>query len=190
MKMFAGVMLAIALAAAPHTSRHSADFRGAEAKFARIDENANKQAPEPDSTVINDAELNAYLNEGGVELPKGVRNVVFTSAPGSVTATAEVDFDRLTEGRHVSGLWMMLFSGVHDVKVNANAGAENGVGEIHVQTMELDGVPAPRAALQFLVDRFLKPKYGENVGLDTRFKMPAQIDHATLEERSVKLEQK
>jgi hypothetical protein len=44
----------------------------------------------------------------------------------------------------------------------------------------LDGVEVPRIALEYFADRFLRPKYGSAVGLDSTFHLPARIDSASL----------
>jgi hypothetical protein len=165
-------------------------YSSAESKFAQLEANSRQPQPSPEPTTISDAELNAYVNEGGVELPQGVERVNFSSTPGVVTGTARIDFEKVTAGRQARSMWMMLFTGIHDVKVVANAKGEGNTGEVHVQSMELDGVDVPRPALEFLVDRYIKPKYGNSIGLDSRFKLPARIDRATVGKAQVTLEQK
>lgn len=190
MKVLASLVAVLALTLPIYSSPHSRAYSSAEEKFAKLTANAEQPRPDPRPTVIADAELNAYLNEGGVKLPQGVDRVKFSNKPGVVTATARVDFDTLTAGRRSRSIWMMLFSGTHDVSATADAKAERGVGEVHVQSMELDGFEVPRPALEFLVERFIKPKYGDSVGLDSRFKMPARIDRATVGNGSLTLVQK
>jgi hypothetical protein len=44
--------------------------------------------------------------------------------------------------------------------------------------------------MQFLVDYYLRPKYGPNVGLDSRFPLPAHIDAAVVGNNQVAVTQR
>jgi hypothetical protein len=141
--------------------------------------------------VLTAEEINAYLAEGGVALPDGVRRVRFSSVPAVVTAGARIDFDRLTASRKVNNPWMaMLFTGVHDVSVEAQATGGSGMGAVRVESVTIDGVKVPRAAMQFLVDYYLRPKYGPNFGLDSRFPLPSHIDVAVVGNNQVAVTQR
>jgi hypothetical protein len=54
----------------------------------------------------------------------------------------------------------------------------------------IDGVKVPRAAMQFLVDYYLRPKYGPNFGLDSRFPLPSHIDVAVVGNNQVAVTQR
>jgi hypothetical protein len=54
----------------------------------------------------------------------------------------------------------------------------------------MDGVKVPRAAMQFLVDYYLRPKYGANIGLDSHFPLPAHIDAAVAGNNQVAVTQR
>jgi hypothetical protein len=120
-----------------------------------------------------------------------VWRVRFSSVPAVVTAEARIDFDRLTASRKVNNPWMaMLFTGVHDVSVEAQATSSSGMGAVRVESVTIDGVKMPRAAMQFLVDYYLRPKYGPNFGLDSRFPLPAHIDAAVVGNNQVAVTQR
>jgi hypothetical protein len=156
---------------------HSAAFQDAQRKFQEIAENGRLRQPKPKTTVLTADEINAYLAEGGVALPDAVQRVHFSSLPRLVTAAARIDFDRLTAARRINNPFMAaLFTGVHDVSVEARASGEGGIGFVHVESVTIDGIKVPRAAMQFLVDYYLRPKYGPDIGLDSRFPLPAHID--------------
>jgi len=117
--------------------------------------------------------------------------VRFSSVPATVTATARIDFDRLTASRKVNNPWMaLLFTGVHEVSVEAQASGGSGMGSVRIESVTMDGVKVPRAAMQFLVDYYLKPKYGPNVGLDSHFPLPAHIDAAVAGNNQVAVTQR
>ena len=65
----------------------------------------------------------------------------------------------------------------------------NGTGTITVQSVYLDSIEVPQMALEFFVDRYLKPRY-PNVGVTSTFKLPLRIDSAIVEAGRVRLVQK
>ena len=156
---------------------HSAAFQDAQRKLQAIAENGRLAQLKPKTTVLTADEINAYLAEGGIALPDAVQRVRFSSLPRLVTAAARIDFGRLTASRRISNpLMAALFTGVHDVSVEARASGDGGIGFVLVESVTIDGIKVPRAAMQFLVDYYLRPKYGPNVGLDSRFPLPAHIN--------------
>lgn len=160
---------------------HSAAYQSAQRKLQAITENGRLARPQPQTTALTAGEINAYLAEGGMALPDGVQRVRFSSVPTVVTAAARIDFDRLTASRKINNPWMaMLFTGVHDVSVEAQASGSHGMGTVRVNSVAIDGLKVPQMALQFLVDYCLKPKYGPTVGLDSHFSLPVHIDSAVV----------
>ncbi len=172
------------------STHHSAAFLSAEKKLDFIAHNAKASPPSSAQTSLSADELSAFVNEGGVTLPKGVQNVKFSGTPGVITTTTNVDFDQITAGKSSMNPLMMLFTGVHDVTVVANAQGAGGTGTVDVQKVELDGVTVPGPALEYFVNHYLKPKYGDNVGLESRFKLPARIESARVGQNIVTVQQK
>ena len=158
-------------------------------KLDHIESNADAPAPDSRPTVMTEDEVNAYLNSGAVQLPKGVQRVRLEGQPGVITAHTRVDFDQITAGSRSINPLLALFSGVHDVEVTAHAHGERGVGYVHADHVYLDGVEVPQIALQFFVDRYLKPKYPD-IGIDSRFEMPDRIDSAAVGQHQVSVVQK
>jgi hypothetical protein len=170
------------------SATHSKAYSSAEQKFNQIQSDAN--GGKPQTTTLTADEVSAYVNEGGVTLPVGVENVKFSGRNGSVTAVTRVDFDKITAGKSSMNPLMMLFSGQHDVTVTADAQGSQGRGTVNVQTVEIDGVTVPRAALEFFVSRYLQPKYGSGVGLNNNFAMPSHVDSAVVGNNTLTLTQK
>ena len=160
-----------------------------ERKLDHIESNAQAPAPDSKPTVMTEEEVNAYVNSGAVQLPRGVQRVRLEGQAGVVTAHTRVDFDQITQGSRSINPLLALFSGVHDVEVTAHAHGERGVGHVHADHVILDGVEVPQMALQFFVDRYLKPKYPE-IGIDSRFQMPDRIDSAIVGQHQVSVVQK
>jgi hypothetical protein len=176
-------------AASGTQAMYNAAANSAEAKFRHLQQNAERNPPDQTPTVFSEREINAYLASGRVKLPTGVRRVEFTGTPGVIDATASVDFDQITAQKRSSNPLLSLFSGVHDVHAIARAQGSGGQGQIHVTRIELDGVTIPRVALQFFLDRYIRPKHPE-VSLDTTFTLPGRIDLAMVGEHQLTITQK
>jgi len=170
-------------------SRFSPAAQRCQTKFDFLERNASSKPMQRRSTQINAEELNAWFREGGYKLPQGVQKVVFSSQPDTIKANATVDFDAVKEGKRNLNPLLSIFSGVHDVEVTATASAQNGQGQVNIQTVSIDGVGVPRMALELFVNKYLKPKY-PNVGLENDFQMPYRIDTATVGNDNALLTQK
>lgn len=171
-------VLTLVLVALHGEERHSAAYNSAVNKFEWISENGQLDHPSPKPTVLSAREWNAYLNEGGVKLPDGVSSVRISSQPAVVHGDAEVDFDRLTANRTRNNPLLSLFTGKHHVTVTAQAAASGGVGTVRVDSVEFDGVQVPPFALEFFCNRYLRPRYGNAVGMDSTFRLHSRIDTA------------
>jgi len=167
----------------------SADFRSMEQKIAFLNANAKRTHPDPTPVSLTEAEANAWFNEGGVKLPKGVSNVHLTAKPGEIDGAAQVNFDEIMQGRGSSNPLYGLFTGHHDVHAVSQAGGGNGVGAIRMQSVDLDGVQIPQWALEWFVQHYLTPRY-PNVGMTSTFKLPLRIDSAVVETGKVILVQR
>jgi len=168
---------------------HSADFRAMQQKLAYLKQNAARPHPDPKPTELTEPDVNAYFNEGGVKLPKGVSHLQLSSKDAVIDGHAQVDFEEIMQGRGSSNPLYSLFSGTHDVHAVAQASGENGVGSIRVQSIDLDGVQIPQWALEFFVQHYITPKY-PNVGMTSTFKLPLRIEGAVVETGKVRLVQR
>ena len=161
---------------------HSPAFDSAAKKFAWLGENGRSANPSTRPTVLTADEWNAYLNEagtpGGVKLPAGISGIRITSEPGIAHGEAEIDFDRLTANRTRSNPFLALFTGKHQVKVSAHVSAAHGVGSVQVDSVQFDGEEVPQLALEFFANLYLRPKYGNAVGMDSTFPLHNRIDTA------------
>jgi hypothetical protein len=176
--------------AASHTqSTYDAAAGSAERKFAHIEQNGKQAHPDPTPTVLTEREINAWLASGQADLPKGVRNLRLQADPGIIHGTADVDFDQVTGGRYSANPLMSLFSVVHQVTAEAHAQGANGTGQVHIDSVSLDGVAVPRMALEYFVDRYIHPKYPD-LGIDSTFKLPNRIDRADVGSHEVTLVQR
>ena len=162
---------------------------GFERKLQHLQSNAAQASPDPSPTAFTEQEINAYLASGQVELPTGVRSVVLQELPGIIVGTSRVDFDQLKAGRNSYNPLLSVFSGVHEVVVTAHAHGARREGVVHVDSLWLDGVEVPSFVLEMFVEKYLKPKY-PNIGIDSRFALPARVDSATVGLHKVTIIQK
>jgi len=173
---------------------HSPAFNSAEQKFAWLGENGRSANPSTRPTVLTADEWNAYLNEagtpGGVKLPEGISNIHISSEPGVAHGEAEIDFDCLTANRTRSNPFLALFTGKHQVKVSAHVSAANGVGSVQVDSVQFDGEEVPQLALEFFANLYLRPKYGNAIGLDSTFPLHHRIDTAVVGANQVTITQR
>jgi hypothetical protein len=178
-KLFVLFFLCIVALAAQQTQSHRL-ANSMQAKLDHLEKNAAKPRPDPAPTVITEDEINDYLAAGRVKLPQGVKKVTFQGQSGIVTAFLTVDFDEIKAGRGgPSNPLLSIFNGTHNVRAEADAVGVGGTGKVHIRTVEIDGVIVPRMALQFFIDRYLRPKYPD-IGMDSAFKLPERIDTATV----------
>ncbi len=200
MKFALTVILGAALLTVAQAPRQSAPASGTEAmyrsaadscerKLQHIRENGAKSRPDETPTVLSEREINAYFDAGRVQLPKGVRRVQFIGRAGVIDSTATIDFDQITASQRSSNPLLKIFSGVHDVHTVAHAEGSGGRATVHTDSVDIDGVTVPRIALQYFLDKYVRPKYPE-VGLDTTFTMPYRIDLAKVGDHQLTLTQK
>lgn len=171
-------------------AQHSEAYLSMEKKVGEMDAYNSQPNGQPKTTNISEAELNAYFAEGGVKLPVGVKSLKLEFKPAVVTGHSRINFDQLAaaEGRS-NPFFSMLFTGEHDVDVVAQASGVNGMANVRIETVTLDGMNVPRQAMQYLVERYIHPKY-PNAGLNGQYKMPAHIETAIINQGSVALTQR
>ena len=171
----------------PGSSHRLADSM--QAKLAHIQENGQRSNPDQTPTVLTEEEVNDYFASGRIVLPQGVKKVRLEGRTGVVTAFLNVDFDAIRAGQSSTNPLLSVFSGQHDVRVEANAAGSGGQGTVHVREVSIDGFTVPSMALEFFVSKYITPKY-PNIGVDSRFKLPNRIDLATVGYHKVTITQK
>ena len=168
---------------------NSSQVASVERNLQHLQSNGAQAHPDPAPTEFAEQEINAYFASGDIQLPVGVQSVVFQEQPEVVVATSRVDFDRIKAGKNSYNPLLSVFSGLHDVVVTAHAYGAHGQGLVHVDSVSIDGVEVPRFVLELFAEKYLKPKY-PNIGIDSRFALPARVDAATVGLHRVTLTQK
>jgi hypothetical protein len=174
------------------SAAHNAGHRLADslqAKLDHIQQNGEQEHPDQTPTVMTEEEVNDYIAAGRISLPQGVKKLRMEGRSGVVTAFLNVDFDQIREGQNSSNPMLSLFSGQHDVRVEADAAGSGREGRVHVREVTIDGFSVPRMALEYFVSKYITPKY-PNVGIDSLFQLPNKIDMATVGYHKVTITQK
>lgn len=182
-------MVLVAIAASAANNKTSPDLASVNRKIAHLEANGRAPHPSPTPTVLTESEINAYLASDQVQFPAGVKSVHLTGSQGTISGTAKVDFDQVRAGIHSSNPLLSIFSGLHNVDVDAHAYGRGGQGYVHVDSVSLDGVEVPNFVLELFVEKYITPR-NPNIGIDSRFKLPARIDSAVVGQHQVTLIQK
>jgi len=168
---------------------NSSQVASVERKLQHLQSGAAQAHPDTAPTEFTEQEINAYFASGNITLPAGVQSVVFQEQPEVVVGTSRVDFDQLKAGKNSYNPLLSVFSGLHDVVVTAHAYGAGGQGLVHVNSVSIDGVEVPRFVLELFVEKYLKPRYPD-VGIDSRFSLPARVDAASVGLHKVSVTQK
>src|SRR5258708_7507332 len=115
-------------AASPQSSSGHRLAENLQRKLDHIQQNGQLANPDPAPTVMTEEEINDYIASGHITLPQGVKKVTLQGKSGVITAFANIDFDEIRAGQRSSNPLLSLFSGRHDVRVEADADAKDGDG--------------------------------------------------------------
>jgi hypothetical protein len=148
-------------------------------KLDHIQQNAKQPHPDQTPTVMTEEEVNDYIASGHIVLPQGVKKLKMEGRTGVVTAFLNVDFDEIRAGQKSANPLLSIFSGRHDVRVEADASGSGGQGRVSVREVSIDGIDVPRIALEYFVSKYITPKY-PNAGMDSHFQLPDKVDLATV----------
>ncbi|HZE81692.1 MAG TPA: hypothetical protein VE604_12390 [Candidatus Polarisedimenticolia bacterium] len=160
-----------------------------QAKLDHIQANGEQAHPDQAPTVMTEEEVNDYIAAGRIVLPQGVKKLKMEGRGGVVTAFLNVDFDEIRAGQNSFNPMLSIFSGQHDVQVEADASGSGREGSVHVRNVVIDGITVPKMALEYFVSKYITPKY-PNVGIDSQFQLPNKIDIATVGYHKVTVTQK
>jgi hypothetical protein len=160
-----------------------------QAKLDHIQANGEQAHPDQAPTIMTEEEVNDYIAAGRIVLPQGVKKLKMEGRGGVVTAFLNVDFDEIRAGQNSFNPMLSIFSGQHDVRVEADASGSGREGRVHVREVTIDGITVPKMALEYFVSKYITPKY-PNVGIDSQFQLPNKIDIATVGYHKVTVTQK
>jgi hypothetical protein len=160
-----------------------------QSKLDHVRANGQKDRPDQSPTVMTEEEINDYFAAGRVKLPQGVKKVTFEGHSGMVTGQTTVDFEEIRAGQHSANPLLSIFTGTHNVRIEADAAAAGGQGKVHVRGVSIDGIDVPRIALEYFISKYIAPKY-PNVGMDSTFSLTNKIDIAVVGYHKLTITQK
>ncbi|MGD1071388.1 MAG: hypothetical protein ABSB15_14700 [Bryobacteraceae bacterium] len=172
--------VALWLAMAGVAAATLAESESAQRKFERIETGRAVPGSRIDFTP---GELNQWTrDQAHARVPRGVRNVRLELGAGRVTGYADIDFLKLrqTATREPPG-WLMqnLFAGERPVVVTARVQSGNGRARVDVERVEVSGVPIEGAALDFLIENFVRPQFPD-ARVSEWFHLSYHVDHFTV----------
>jgi hypothetical protein len=141
---------------------------------------------ETQSTVIEEAEVNAYLEHYlRAEIPPGISPPVLRiHADNRLSATATLDLNVMNASRPPSDGFdpLRMLTGSLPAKVSGRLVTENGSGRFELESAELGGIPLPRALVSQLVSRYsVSAEEPRGIDLDAPFDLPSSIREIRVE---------
>lgn len=135
------------------------DYLSVKQKFAAIE----KRSAKPGARIaFTTAELNEYVRtELPAVAPQGVRAPSVELIGNNVaTGRAKINFLRLKYGdERPNFLLRKLLDGERDVAIRARISSGSGEATVHLDRVEIAGVPIEGGALDFLMRNYVRPKY-------------------------------
>lgn len=153
------LLLSTALAPAGSNSDY---IRAAE----KIDLIVADRAPGGSTISLSSEEINAYargeLAKAEVE---GIRDTKVELGEALVTASALVDFARLSQARGGASGWLVsrLLSGEQPVSVTVRVQSKGGQARVDIERVEISGLQLEGDMLDLLVDNFFLARYPDAV---------------------------
>ncbi len=131
------------------------------------------------STVVSDAEINAYLRfHAQDQIPVGVVDPVINAhGNGIVSGRAIVDLDAVRKQKQRGWLDPMGYlTGRLPLTARGRLTAKDGIGRFELESAELSGVTIPKTVLQELLSFYSRtPEDPDGINMDDPFELPAQI---------------
>ncbi len=133
----------------------------------------------PQTTEITDNELNAYLEHYAKEqIPLGVLEPTINAVgDGRLTGRVTVDLDSVRKQKQRGWMDPMGYlTGRLPLTAAGTLTTKDGVGQFHLESAELSGVPVPKTLIQELLSYYSKtPETPAGINMDEPFDLPAQI---------------
>jgi hypothetical protein len=149
-------------------------------KFARIE---TGKLPAGSRVDLSAAELNAWAaDEARLYAPGAARNVRLQLTASGATGSLLIDFLKLRQAAtHEDPGWIErnLFAGERQVTVTARFESGNRRARVDVERVEVSGVPIEGAALDFLIQNWLRPTFPD-VKVNQWFELGFRMDRFTV----------
>ncbi len=128
--------------------------------------------------VFTLAELNAWGREEVLRLvPEGVRNPRLELGNGTASVFMYIDFLKVRRGKKLETGWLLsrMLEGERPLRVRATIQSARGRATVHLTSVTISGIPISGAALDFLVDTFIKPLFPD-VKINQPFDLHDNVD--------------
>jgi hypothetical protein len=149
-------------------------------KFARI---GTGRLPAGTRVDLSGPEIGAWAAEQArIYAPGATRDIRLELTNGGATASMLVDFVKLrqaTTGEAPGWLMKNLFAGERQVTVKGRFDSRNRRARVDVDRVEVSGVPVEGAALNFVIDNFVRPTFPD-VKVNESFDLGFRIDRFTV----------
>ena len=121
-------------------------------------------------------------------MAEGVRNPRVQLEAGAATGSAMMDFAKLgkAKGGATSSFLAMLLEGERPLKVSARLESSQGRATVHLTSVELAGVTASGALLDYLVKSFLLPRYPD-AKIDQPFELGNNMERIDIQPDAVRV---
>jgi hypothetical protein len=133
----------------------------------------------PQSTLVSDAEVNAYLKyHAQAEIPVGIVEPVLNAhGEGLVSGRAIVDLDAVRQQKQRGWLDPMGYlTGRLPLTARGRLTTQNGVGRFVLESAEISGVTVPKTLVQELLSFYSRtPEDPDGISMDEPFELPSQI---------------
>src|SRR5262249_45935666 len=174
------ICTAVSLDAEPPLTK--GDATKFQAKLTQIETNGTQprkpKAPAR-STLISDAEVNAYLKFlAGSQVPVGIADpMLHAMGSGRVAGSAVVDLDAVrTQKKRAWTDPLGYLMGKLPVTAAGTLTTQEGVGRFQLESAEISGVTIPKSLLQELLSYYSKTKETpRGINRDDPFQLPAAI---------------
>lgn len=149
-------------------------------KIDAIAKNAAAEPARPSETPVSELELNSYLQFHLAEqIPRGLTDPrISLLGEGNVGGRVLVDVDEFKRHRRSGGIMdpLSYISGRVPVTARGVLRTSKGIGQFHLTSAEMHGVPLPKAIVQELVSFFSRtPERPRGFDLDQPVELPAKI---------------
>ena len=171
--------VAILLAVANAADAVSPAYYSARGKLDAIEED---RAPARALYTFTKAEIEAWAAvEIPQEVPEGFRDARIDLGNNVATGHALIDFMRLRHGRGAPRNWFIdrLLQGERPVAVTVEVRAANGSCTVFLRGLEVSGVAATGAVLDFLVKNFFLTLYPD-AKINEPFRMQHRVDSVVI----------
>ena len=182
-------LLAYAILCAPVLTAGDAYLRSALMKLQAIE---NGQAKHGSVIFFSVQELNSWaLYEVPQIVPQGIRNQRVTLGTGTGAAYALVDFLKMRHAQGQANNWILerMIEGERPLTVSIRVQSDAGRCVVDLTRVEISGVAATGAVLDFLIKTFFMPLY-PTAKIGEKFEIGYNIDRIDLQPTGVRVTMK